>query len=179
MPTEANPTGESAIVISSTAPSAPGLSKPTSVGFRLFPATDVRRDGSISLGELIDAYMAVYAGRDGSWQQRLAWRCAKLGSVSLNDLTDNAVFYALEDLASQRSRYFAGEDADGRPIYKAKRKPIAPATINRYAAALVQAAEKSGTARPTVEGAAERAGELPGGRPTITPGVAPCAAVII
>lgn len=136
MPTEANPTGESATVISSTSPSAPGLSKPTSVGFRLFPATDVRRDGSIPLRELIDAYMAAYDGRDGSRHQRLTWWYAKLGSVSLNELTDDAVFYALEDLAAQRSRYFAGEDADGRPIFKAKRKPMAPATINRYAAAL-------------------------------------------
>ena len=40
-------------------------------------------------------------------------------------------------MAQQRSRYFAGNDVDGAPIYKDKRKDIAPATVNRYSASLV------------------------------------------
>lgn len=52
------------------------------------------------------------------------------------EVTDDDVYFALEDLASQRGRYFAGVDADGRAIMKAKGKPLAPATLNRYQAAL-------------------------------------------
>lgn len=59
-----------------------------------------------------------------------------VGQVALADLTDDEVFQALEGLASQRGRYFAGLDADGKNILKAKTRPLAPATINRYQAAL-------------------------------------------
>lgn len=54
----------------------------------------------------------------------------------MQDLTDDQVHSALEALAGQPSRYFVGNDADGAPIYKARRKPLAPATVNRYSAAL-------------------------------------------
>ena len=68
--------------------------------------------------------------------QRLGWWVAKLGSTSLANLNDDDIFDALEELATRRGRYWAGIDADGNAIYKAKGKPVAPATINRYAAAL-------------------------------------------
>lgn len=86
--------------------------------------------------DLIDLYMAEYAGRDSTRVQRLAWWAGKVGDVMLQDLTDDHVHAALQALASQPSRYFVGKDADGKGIYKAKRKPLAPATLNRYAAAL-------------------------------------------
>ena len=95
-----------------------------------------QRDGAIPIGELIDDYMAEYAGQDDSRPQRLRWWTAKLGNVRLVDLTDDHIFLALEELACQRGRYYAGADADDRPIFRAKRRPMAPATINRYAAAL-------------------------------------------
>jgi len=71
--------------------------------------------------------MAVYSGRDVSRPQRLAWWSAKLGDIELTALTDDHIFQALEDLASRRGRYWVGRDADGKPIYKAKDKPIASA----------------------------------------------------
>jgi integrase len=80
--------------------------------------------------------MAHYTGRDTTRVQRLGWWAAKLGTVALQDLTDDHVFSALEQLATQPSRYFAGVDADGRRIYRAKPRQLAPATINRYAASL-------------------------------------------
>jgi hypothetical protein len=95
-----------------------------------------QRDGTILISTLIDLYMASYAGRDTSRPQRLAWWQAKLGTVRLSDLTDDDVFRALEELATCHGRYWAGTDADENPIYKAKKKQMAPATINRYAAAL-------------------------------------------
>lgn len=94
------------------------------------------RSASTTLGQLIDAYMAAYAGRDTTRQQRLAWWQARFASLPLVDLSDDQVFAALEDLAAQRGRYFAGKDADGQAIMKAKRKPLSPATLNRYQAAL-------------------------------------------
>jgi integrase len=94
------------------------------------------RDGSVTVSSLIDAYLSVYAGRDGSRLQRLSFWVAKIGSMPIVDLTDDHVFYALEELEKKPGRFWAGKDADGNAIYKSKRKPLSPATINRYAAAL-------------------------------------------
>ena len=94
------------------------------------------RAGGIAIRELIDLYMTEYAGRDSTRVQRLSWWSAKVGGVQLQDLSDDDVYAALEALAAQPSRHFVGKDADGKGIYKAKRKPLSPATINRYSAAL-------------------------------------------
>lgn len=94
------------------------------------------RCGAMPLTELVDLYMAAYDGRDATRAQRLAWWVAQLGAVPLQDLSDDHVHAALEGLANQHSRYFAGKDADGRPVYRAKKRPLAPATINRYHASL-------------------------------------------
>jgi len=99
------------------------------------PATPLR-DGAITIAQLVDLYMAHYAGRDGSRLQRLTWWVARLGPLALAEVGDDQVHAALEALAANPPRYFAGNDADGRPIYRAKRKPIAPATINRYSASI-------------------------------------------
>jgi len=95
-----------------------------------------QRAGDLSIPDLIDIYMRHYAGRDPTRLQRLSWWSTRLSGRTLQDLSDDDVHAALEDLAQQHSRYFAGKDADNKPIYKAKRKPLAPATINRYGASL-------------------------------------------
>jgi integrase len=95
-----------------------------------------QRAGALTIRDLIDLYMAHYTGRDGTRLSRLTWWVARIGGMALQDLSDDDVHAALEDLTQQRSRYFAGKDADDRPIYKAKRKTLAPATINRYSASL-------------------------------------------
>ena len=94
------------------------------------------RAGHLPVREVIELYMSHYAGRDTTRAQRLAWWRVQLGTLTLAELSDDQVHAALEALANQSSRYFAGNDADGRPIFKAKKKPLAPATINRYATAL-------------------------------------------
>lgn len=94
------------------------------------------RAGHLLMKDVIDLYMAHYTGRDSTRIQRLSWWVARVGTLTLQDLADDHVHAALEELAGQHSRYYAGSDADGRPIYKARKKPIAPATINRYAASL-------------------------------------------
>lgn len=94
------------------------------------------RDASVTLAQLIELYMADYAGRDDTRAQRLGWWATQLGSITLADISDDHVHAALEHLAANPPRYFAGKDADGRPILRAKRKTLAPATVNRYSAAL-------------------------------------------
>lgn len=94
------------------------------------------RQGTLALADLIDLYMAHYAGRDSTRVQRLNWWRHQVGAIALQDLSDDHVHAALEALAGQACRYFAGNDADGRPIFKAKKRELAPATINRYAASL-------------------------------------------
>jgi hypothetical protein len=65
----------------------------------------------------------------------MGWR-AKLGVLKLSEVTDDGVFHALGELAAQRARHFVGYDADGRAIFKAKGKPLGPATLNRVQACI-------------------------------------------
>lgn len=94
------------------------------------------RDGRVTIRELVHSYMGEYAGRDSSRVQRLDYWVATIGDMPLGDLIDDHVFDALEALATRRGRYFAGHDALGNRILKAKKQRLAPATINRYQAAL-------------------------------------------
>lgn len=94
------------------------------------------RDGSMTVKALIDLYMAHYAGRDTTRLQRLSWWITQLSETALQDLTDDHIHAAIQALSQKQARYFAGNDADDNPIYKAKRKPLSPATLNRYAASI-------------------------------------------
>lgn len=94
------------------------------------------RCGALKLTDLIDLYMAHYSGRDTTRVQRLTWWAGQLGALQLDEVSDDHVHAAIEGLAQQQARYFAGFDADGKPIHKAKRKAIAPATLNRYIASI-------------------------------------------
>lgn len=94
------------------------------------------RAGELPVAALIELYMAHYAGRDTTRVQRLSWWTQRLGTLRLDQVSDDHIHEALEQLATHAPRYWAGNDADGRPIFKAKKKPLAPATINRYCAAL-------------------------------------------
>lgn len=94
------------------------------------------RDGSISITALVDLYMMQYTGRDRNVERRLAWWTDRIGTKRLDELSDDDVALGLEELAERPSRFYAGKDADGRPIFKAKREKLSGATLNRYASAL-------------------------------------------
>jgi integrase len=94
------------------------------------------RAGHTPMAELFDLYMAHYAGRDANRQWHLRWWAARIGALPLAELSDDQVHAALESLAQQSSRYYAGKDAEGRRIYRGKAAQLSPATVNRYAAAL-------------------------------------------
>jgi len=94
------------------------------------------REGALLVAALIDLYMAHYAGRDTTRVQRLSWWRERLGTLTLQDVTDDHVHEAMEELAQQPARHFMGLDAANKPIFKAKREPLRPATLNRYSAAI-------------------------------------------
>jgi integrase len=94
------------------------------------------RDGTLTVAALCDLYMAQYAGRDRSIVQRLNWWRAQLEGVRLAELSDDHLHLALEGLARQASRFYAGKDADGRPIFKPRRAPMSGSTVNRYISAI-------------------------------------------
>ena len=94
------------------------------------------RQGTLPLGELIDLYMAHYAGRDPAIAQRLHWWSARLGALPFAAVNDDQIFAALEALAATSAKFFAGLDADGNRIFKSKGRPMAPATVNRHHQAL-------------------------------------------
>lgn len=94
------------------------------------------RAGELTVAQLIDLYMQRYEGRDVSRVHRLAWWRRALGSIQLQALTEDHVHAHLEALGEQRSRFYAGKDAEGRPIFKARPSKVAPATVNRAGAAL-------------------------------------------
>ncbi|MBK6006834.1 site-specific integrase [Ramlibacter ginsenosidimutans] len=94
------------------------------------------RDGALTVRELVHLYLSSYSGRDSSRMQRLEWWVDRIGGLSLSDLSDDHVHSALDGLAKQPARYYMGKDADGRSIFKSKGRPLSPASVNRYAAAL-------------------------------------------
>lgn len=94
------------------------------------------RDGSITVARLIELYFEHYTGRDTTRAQRLNWWRDQIGTMRLDEISDDQLHDALERLAAQPGRYYAGKDADGKPIHKAKSKPRSGATINRYSSAI-------------------------------------------
>lgn len=100
------------------------------------PSPLPNRDGDITISRLIDLYFEHYTGRDTTRAQRLGWWRDQVGHLRLVEITDDHVHDAVERLATQPGRYYAGKDADGRPIYKAKSKPRTGSTINRYTSAI-------------------------------------------
>lgn len=102
----------------------------------LQPQTLPLRKGDLLIADLIDIYMSHYTGRDPTRLQRLSWWLPKVGALRLDEISDDQVHAALQSLVAQRARFFAGNDADGKPIHRAKKKPISGATVNRYAASL-------------------------------------------
>lgn len=100
------------------------------------PALLPMRAGHLTLAELIDLYMARYEGRDVSRVHRAAWWRRQLGHATLAELSEDQVHTTLEALAESKGRYYAGKDADGRAIFKARDAKVSPATVNRHAAAL-------------------------------------------
>lgn len=86
----------------------------------------------ITVAAAVDRYMAQYSGRDPALAYRLTAFVGHLGTDKpLAGVTDDDVLLVLEKLRAQPARYYAGKDADGRPILKA-RGPRSEPTLRRY-----------------------------------------------
>lgn len=92
--------------------------------------------GTYTVRELIDLYMRSYAGRDPTIQQRLDWWAEQFGSTPVGEVDVEHIYDLIDHLKSQGSKFYCGKDFAGRAIYKAKGKKLAPATVNRYVAAI-------------------------------------------
>ncbi|MFN8841126.1 MAG: hypothetical protein ACK5XG_20540, partial [Burkholderiales bacterium] len=99
-------------------------------------AATTTRTGLLTIAETVDLFMSGYTGRDTTRAQRLAWWASELGRVRLFELDDDIVHAAMERLEKRPPRHWAGTDADGRPIMKARGRALSPASLNRYQAAL-------------------------------------------
>lgn len=100
---------------------------------RTFPTAPNR--GDLTVREVIDAYMASYAGRDKSRAARMAYWNGTLGSIKLRDLDSDLIADVLDDFAARPARKYVGKDVAGRRLYR-DHQQRSGTTVNRYKAAL-------------------------------------------
>src|SRR5215471_658704 len=91
---------------------------------------------AVTFGDVANAYMLAYRGRDPSRGQRVGFWQRHLRTVTLLELDADHIDAGLVTLENAPARTFVGRRTDGSPIYRARRGPLAPATINLYIAAL-------------------------------------------
>lgn len=100
---------------------------------RIFPTAPNR--GEVTMRQLIDAYMASYAGRDAALPQRLNFWVNAIGDVRLREVDSELIADHLEQLAAQPVRKYVGKDKGGRRLYR-EHHARAGSTVNRYKSAL-------------------------------------------
>lgn len=96
------------------------------------------RPRDLTVSQLIERYMAAYAGRDSTRAQRLAAWQTMIGPFTLEQVDSDVIYACRAELASQPALAFKGQDFAGNKIFKPKgaRKPKSPATLNRYVVAM-------------------------------------------
>jgi len=134
---------------------------------RNFPTAPNR--GDLTVREVIDAYMACYAGRDSSRAARVEFWSKTIGEIKLRDLDSDTIADVLEEFATQPVRKYIGKDAEGRRLYRDHHQRSGK-TVNRYrttlSAVLTWAKQKRLTPRGwrnpchDVKGAPEGAGRV-------------------
>jgi integrase len=96
------------------------------------------RPQAMQVRDLIDRYMAQFAGADVTRGQRLAAWSAMLGDFTLEQVDADVVHAGREELQNQPPLVFVGLDHRGQRIFKRKAggKKKTPSTLNRYMVAL-------------------------------------------
>jgi integrase len=96
------------------------------------------RPQSMTVRELIDRYMAQYAGQDTSRGQRLSAWLAMVGEFTLEQVDSDLMHAGRAELATAPPLVFMGLDHAGNKIFKAKAgaKVKSTATLNRYMVAI-------------------------------------------
>lgn len=96
------------------------------------------RPHSLTVRDVIDRFMAVYAKRDTSIVQRLdTWKIL-LGDFTLEKLDSDLIHAARQELATLPALAYKGLDHEGKQIFKAKTRhgKKSNATLNKYISAL-------------------------------------------
>ncbi|MEO8103116.1 MAG: site-specific integrase [Betaproteobacteria bacterium] len=96
------------------------------------------RPQSLTVYELIERYMAAYAGRDGAMRHRLlAWQTL-IGEFTLENVDSDLIHAARNELQTLSALAYKGVDHAGNKIFKAKSRHRSKAggTINRYISCL-------------------------------------------
>ena len=91
---------------------------------------------SLTFGELADAYMLAYRGRDPSRACRVEFWKLLLGKLPVLEVSADHIDAGVAELEARPARTFMGRRADGSRIYRARKGPLAAKTINRYLAIL-------------------------------------------
>ena len=96
------------------------------------------RPQSVTVRELIDRYMAQYAGRDTTRGQRLSAWLTMAGDFTLEHVDSDLVHAARAELASTPAVVYMGLDHAGAKIFKTKGRAQgkSTATLNRYVVAI-------------------------------------------
>ncbi len=96
------------------------------------------RPSGLTVRQVIDDYMAQYAGRDPSRLQRLsAWQ-TMIGEFTLEQIDSDMLQAGRAELQTEPPLVFVGQDHLGQDIFKAKghRTKRTTATVNRYMQAI-------------------------------------------
>lgn len=96
------------------------------------------RPHGVTVRDLIERYMRVYAGRDHAIQCRLtAWQTL-IGDFTLEKLDNDLIYAARNELATLPALNYKGLDVDGAKIFKGKSRAgkKSDATLNRYITAI-------------------------------------------
>jgi integrase len=97
-----------------------------------------QRPASLTVRDVIDRYMAQYAGRDSTRDQRLtAWQ-SMIGDFTLEQCDSDLMHAGRSELATKPALVYKGKDHRGIKMFdiKSRRKPKDPATLNRYMVAI-------------------------------------------
>ena len=96
------------------------------------------RPQALTVREVIDRYMAQYAGRDVTRSQRLSAWLAMIGDFTLEHVDSDLVHAGRAELATKPPLVFVGLDHLGQQIFKIKgrAKVKTGATLNRYMVAI-------------------------------------------
>lgn len=92
-----------------------------------------QRPKSLTVHDVIDDYMAQYAGRDVTRGQRLrAWQ-SMIGEFTLEQCDSDLMHVGRSELATKPALVYKGKDHRGIKVFdlKSRRKPKDPATLKR------------------------------------------------
>jgi len=96
------------------------------------------RPQSLTVRDVIERYMARYAGADTTRAQRLSAWSALIGEFTLEQIDSDVMHAGRAELAQQPALVYLGLDHQGKQIFRAKSrtKQKTPATLNRYMVAM-------------------------------------------